>query len=203
MYAITIDQRKSREQVDRVPELLKELAPFKMLRHFERTAGDEVQGLSKEASDVVAIALAVARSQAWWIGIGVGDVDTPLPESTRASRGPALIAARSAVGRAKNSPVGIAIEGVETTYAETALVLAARIVIERTPEGNEAVRAMQTNRTQVEAASQLKISAQAMNSRLKVARWTEEQRATELAIHLLQNADAKYWPSSRPENADL
>ena len=42
--------------------------------------------------------------------IGVGDVETPLPTSVRAARGPALYAARTAVERAARCPAGVALE---------------------------------------------------------------------------------------------
>ncbi|MFF2245583.1 MarR family transcriptional regulator [Arthrobacter sp. NPDC058130] len=101
MYVMTIDQRGSTGDVDRVPGLLKELAGLSTGGRFERSVGDEVQGVVERADEVVDIALHALRSGRWYIGIGVGEVDLPLPASPREGSGPAFVAARAAVDRAK------------------------------------------------------------------------------------------------------
>lgn len=186
MFAITIDQRRSRESADRVPELLRDLESYSLVRRFERTAGDEVQGLCEHAATGVDLITSVVKSQAWWVGVGIGSVDEPLPGSVRASRGPALISARAAVERSHRSLFGLSVEGFNATYVETAVQALARIVVERTREGDEAVEIMRSSKTQKEAAERLAISAQAMSSRLRVARWLEEQRLRALTIHLME-----------------
>ena len=45
MFALTIDQHRSRTGEDLVPALLDGLAPVPTVLPFERTVGDEVQGL--------------------------------------------------------------------------------------------------------------------------------------------------------------
>jgi hypothetical protein len=185
MFAITIDQRRSRENEDGVPGLLAALREYTLVREFERTAGDEVQGLSDDPAVVVDVIRFVVATQDWWVGLGVGDVDEPIPRSVRASRGPALIAARAAVERSSSTPVGLAVEGPDTRHAETALHALARVVTDRTSAGAQAVAAMSSGRTQADVARDLGISPQALSRRLQVARWAEEQRLRDLAIHLL------------------
>ncbi|MRJ76822.1 hypothetical protein GEV29_09760 [Aeromicrobium sp. SMF47] len=185
MFAITIDQRRSRHTDDAVPDLLDRLGQYALVRQFERTAGDEVQGLSDAPAVVVDLVCAVVATQAWWIGIGVGAVDQPIADSVRASRGPALIAARAAVERSSSTAVGLAVEGEGTRHAETALHALARVITDRTEGGAEAVAAMATGRTQKEVAHQLGVSPQALSRRLQVARWSEEQRLRDLATYLL------------------
>ncbi|MET3809745.1 MarR family transcriptional regulator [Arthrobacter sp. UYEF3] len=103
MYVLTIDQRGSTADVDRVPELLAELAALCPDAHFERSVGDEVQGVLQRPDEVVEIALHALRSGHWYVGIGVGPVELPLPASPREGSGPAFVAARLAVERAKSA----------------------------------------------------------------------------------------------------
>ena len=101
MYVMTIDQRGSTGDVDRVPGLLEELGALSTSGRFERSVGDEVQGVVEHPDEVVGIALHALRSGHWYVGIGVGEVDQPLPASPREGSGPAFVAARAAVDRAK------------------------------------------------------------------------------------------------------
>jgi hypothetical protein len=100
MYVMTIDQRGSSTDIDRVPEFLDGLRPFSSAR-FERSVGDEVQGVLDEPAAVVDVALHALRSGLWYVGIGVGPVNLPLTASPREGSGPAFVAARQAVDRAK------------------------------------------------------------------------------------------------------
>lgn len=103
MYVMTMDQRGSTADVDRVPALLAELAQLCPGARFERSVGDEVQGVPERPDDVVEIALHALRSGRWYVGIGVGPVDLPLPASPREGSGAAFVAARLAVERAKSA----------------------------------------------------------------------------------------------------
>jgi hypothetical protein len=103
MYVMTIDQRGSTDDIDRVPGLLKGLSVLSTAGRFERSVGDEVQGVVERADEVVEIALHALRSGRWYVGIGVGEVDLPLPASPREGSGPAFVAARAAVDRAKGA----------------------------------------------------------------------------------------------------
>jgi hypothetical protein len=185
---MTVDQKRSSSEGDAVPEALELLAAEPTIRPFERTAGDEIQGLLDDPDAVLSVAMALARTQRWSIGIGIGDVETPLAESVRANRGVAFVAARAAVERAKSSPVHVAIEGKGATHAETALLLLLNLVARRSEAGWQAIDAMATSSTQVAAAATLGISAQAMNRRLRVAGYAEEQRGRQLVVHLLREA---------------
>lgn len=110
MYVVTIDQRDSRTSTDRVPDLLDELAAVPCVSAFDRTAGDEVQGLLDDPAAVRQALLIALRSGRWHCGVGVGEVDPASWESgTRAGRGPAYLAARDAVEAAKGMPGSVAI----------------------------------------------------------------------------------------------
>ncbi|MDQ0756989.1 MarR family transcriptional regulator [Arthrobacter sp. B3I4] len=101
MYVLTIDQRGSSTDVDRVPELLAGLGELCPGAGFERSVGDEVQGVLDRPEEAVDVALHALRNGRWYVGIGVGPVDLPLPASPREGSGRAFVAARHAVERAK------------------------------------------------------------------------------------------------------
>jgi hypothetical protein len=195
MFALTVDQRGSRRSSDAVPDLLDRLGATPVVRGFERTVGDEVQALLDDADATVDVVVRVARTQAWWIGLGIGDVDTPVPASVRAARGPALFAARTAVERAHRSGAGVAVEAGEGRDAdeahdvETVLQVLGRLVADRSDDGQEAVEALRRHPTQRAAAEELAITPQAMSARLKVARPDDEDRLRALAVRLLARAD--------------
>ncbi|QCB98319.1 MarR family transcriptional regulator [Arthrobacter sp. PAMC25564] len=115
MYVMTIDQRGSTADVDRVPALLAELGTLSTAGRFERSVGDEVQGVVERPDEVVEIALHALRSGRWYVGIGVGAVDLPLPASPREGSGPAFVAARLAVDRAKAAAAHVPLSVVSGT----------------------------------------------------------------------------------------
>lgn len=198
---MTIDQQASRRRGDRVPELLESLgahlrraAPDAVVRPFERTVGDEVQGVLDDAAAVVDCALALQRWEGWSVGIGAGAVDEPLAESTRASSGEAFVAARTAVERARSRAVTVPLavagaDATEATAAEAVLQLLAAVGSRRTTAGWAAIDAT-AGRTQREAAGDLGISAQAVSQRLRTALWDEEVAVRPVAARLLEAAAA-------------
>src|SRR4051812_39773409 len=108
-FVLTVDQQGSRRAGDRVPAALTLLAGTPVVRAFDRTAGDEFQGVIAGPDDAVEAALVLARDGRWSIGIGCGPVEQPLPRITRAGRGAAFEAARAAVEAAKRRPQRIAV----------------------------------------------------------------------------------------------
>ncbi|MGV8871969.1 MAG: hypothetical protein ACOH2Q_05560 [Rhodococcus sp. (in: high G+C Gram-positive bacteria)] len=192
MFVLTVDQRRSRRDIDRVPELLDRYRDHVLIRPFDRTAGDEVQAVCDDAATVVSVALELVSTPHWSVGIGIGAVELPLPETTRAGRGPAFEAARDAVTRAKNAPAALAVSGPEPSSAEdaeTASTLVALLVNRRSDHGREAVALMAGGLSQTDAAEQLKISKQAMSQRLSVAGWHIENAGRTLVARLLDAAN--------------
>lgn len=195
MFVLTVDQRHSRREPDRIEGLLSRLPTRDetFLRPFERTAGDEVQGILDRPEDVVSLTLALVREDTWSIGIGAGPVKHPLPPSTRAGSGPAFILARDAVTRAKSRPSGVVVigTGAQTTrHAQAVLDLLAAVAARRTPLGWEAVDLAAAGLNQVEIAARLQVSKQAVSQRLRAAEWHLEPDGRALAVHLLSVADA-------------
>lgn len=191
MYVLTVDQRGSRRDDDRVEHLLRATAGGAVVRPFERTAGDEVQAVLDDADEVVRTTLALVRDGHWSIGIGVGAVAQPLPASTRAGRGAAFERARTAVERAKSAPTHLAVEGPEPDGdgAQAVLDLLALLVQRRSEQGWAAVELVAAGGNQAEAAQALGITKQAVSQRLRAAGHQHEQAGRGVAATLLRRAD--------------
>ena len=201
MFVLTVDQQGSRRVGDRVDALLRELAPLAgrdgVVRAFERTVGDEVQALLDDAELTVDVALRLLRTEAWSVGIGVGEVDEPLPASARAGSGPAFVLARAAVERAKSRtrPVALAVEGAvpeRARDAESVLTLLGAVLARRSPAGWAVVDAFGTlgqEATQDAVAAHLGVTQQAVSQRLRAAMWAEEVAARPVAARLLTEGE--------------
>ncbi len=204
-FALTMDQRASRSNDDRVPEALEHLngALGRALDlRFERTAGDEVQALTRYPGAVVRAVVETARLGGWRLGIGLGQVETPLPDSTRAARGGAYLAARTAIGDARKVASGIALVaanergrtvsgpgyGESVRHAETALWLVHELASRRSAQGWEVVDMLDQGMTSAQVADELGISPSAVSQRVRLAHRLEVQRGAELSTRLLADA---------------
>lgn len=187
VFVLTVDQRRSRSAPDAVPELLARLNDRPgLVLPFERTAGDEVQGLLAEPVEVTEVVMTLLRGSAWWVGVGVGPLEDPLPASARAGRGHAYLAARQAVEAAKGTPAGVAVRGDERSeHVQSAFGLLGSVVHRRSGPGWEVVDLVVGGMLQVEVADRLRITPQAVSSRLRVAGWAEERDGRELVCWLL------------------
>lgn len=196
MFVLTVDQHRSRSHPDGVPvalETLNERATDDgVSREFERTAGDEIQGVMSSPRAVVDVVLSLVRSGTWNIGIGIGAASEPLPASTRAGHGEVFVRARVGVERAKNAPQRLWVVGAEDPRAEragSALMLLAAVVRRRSKLGWEAVDMLRSGCSRAEAAERLGVSTAAISYRLQAAGWAEEERGRDLAAALLAEAD--------------
>jgi hypothetical protein len=207
MWVLTIDQEGSRRVGDRVGELLADLtadsplaaaAPGAVVLPFERTVGDEVQGVLGDPDLVVALTLHLVRRGGWSVGVGAGAVDRPLPSSSRAASGAAFIHAREAVDAAKSRArtVPLAVRGARedvAAEAEGVLTLLGAVVARRTAAGWSVVDRMapapgRSPRRQEDVAAALGISQQAVSERLRTALWFEEVATRPAAARLLRLA---------------
>lgn len=196
MLVLTIDQRGSRKRGDRIEGLLDLLHGRPMakqfVRSFERTAGDEIQGLLDKPELAVEVALSLLRAGDWYVGIGLGTVWTPVPTSVRAATGPAFHNAREAVERAKRTPQHVAVTGPNATAAADAeglIRLLGAVVGRRSGAGWEVAALMENGHTQKDVARILGITPQAVSQRLRSGLWQEEQQNRPLAARLLALAD--------------
>ena len=186
MAVLTVDQRGSRSRPDLVPATIEALAGADLLRPFERTAGDEFQGVLDEPAELARVVERLLREDAWNIGIGIGAVDEPLPDSTRAGSGAAYLHARGAVTAAKNSPWHLRVGGDDpgVRALETTLWLWAAVLARRTERGWEVADLVDQDLSYEEAGRRLGISQSAVSQRAQAAGIVEGRRARELATEL-------------------
>ena len=202
MFVLTMDQRGSRKDQDRVPALLDSLRAVPALLPFERSVGDEVQGVLTDADAVVDVVLHVLRRGGWYIGIGAGAVQEPLPRSPREAGGPAFVAARKAVERAKKlgervplcvrpDPASGSDGADHAAAAEAVLALLGRLVRNRTDAEWRVLDLLQPGARgqQVEVAARLGVSPQAVSKAVFRSGWQEEQGGRAAAAILLKLAD--------------
>lgn len=201
MAVVNADQQASRRGPDLVPAALRVLPDRSagVLLGFERTVGDEVQGVCTTAEAVVEVVLRLTRLGGWRIGIGIGSIEEPLPSSTRQARGAAFLMARDAV-ETRRSPQGLRLlssligEGrgsVSTAsygglqeaarQAESALIGLRALASRRTPEGWEVIEMATSGASQAQIAKQLRVSRSAISQRLAIANFDEVNRLAELA----------------------
>lgn len=205
MFVLTADQNASRRTGDQVEQILEHLAQISaplgeaVVLEFERTVGDEVQGVVGTASAALTIAMELQRAQQWAVGIGVGPVER-LTTNSRSSTGPAFLHARTAVERARGKGVTVPLTVQAGPPAEShapaeeveALVqLLAAVVRRRSDAGWEVADLLAAGtRTHRQVAAELGITPQAVGQRARTAMWSEQAAVTPLAVRLLAELDA-------------
>lgn len=198
MYVLTIDQRGSRSHGDKVPALLAALSDIEVILAFERSVGDEIQALLGNPDAVVEAVMRVLRLQDWYVGLGVGRVDLPLPASSRAASGAAFVAAREAVESAKKLgdrvPVRVQSganadesDGAWAGAAEAVLVLVGDVVRDRSAAEWRVLDALDVapGATQKDIAARLGISPQAVSKAIVRSGRLEELNGRKAAVLLL------------------
>ncbi len=195
MFALTIDQHRSRRGDDLVPGLLDALTPIKTVLPFERTVGDEVQGLLADPQAVLEALLVVLRDGNWSTGLGIGPVDVPLPASVRAARGQALLDARSAVEAAKTAgevrvAVASASDPVGAADVEAVAGLIGTLIRRRTGTQWATIDAVDAAPTQRAAAEALGVSPQNVSQTLAASAVAAERAGYLVLVRLLERAEA-------------
>lgn len=193
VFVVTADQRASRRGPDLVEDALVRLNARTLLRPFERTAGDEVQGVIEDAVTALEVALGLLRDGHWSVGVGAGGVREPLPASTRAGAGPAFERAREAVEAAKKRVDHIAFVGGgrDAEDADALLSVHAAIVSSRSEAGWEAVDLVIEEGSQVAVAERLGVSRQAVSQRLRAAWWPQQRDTTPLLTRLMAASEGE------------
>ena len=193
MFVVTADQRDSRANADLVPSALAVVnghGTTALALSPERTAGDELQVAIADPATVLSVVLELTRTGQWSVGVGVGDVEAPLPASVRAARGEAFVNARDAVDRAKKTPTRLAITAPSGGPDAEALV---RLLVElrdrRSPEGWEVYDLLAAGHSQREAAGILDISQGAVSLRAKAAGLRAEEAAVPALERVLGRLD--------------
>jgi hypothetical protein len=216
MYVLTIDQRGSSSDVDRVPGLISELRGLTPAP-LERSVGDELQGVVEHAAEVVDIALHALRSGNWYVGIGIGTVQLAPGGSPREGSGSGFVAARKAVELAKSAagqvPLSVvsgtmgrgrevppqAREGaVSSANAQAVLRLIGRVVQQRTQAQWRVVDRLRASQggegrhgSQKHVAHELGITEQSVSRAVLRSGWQEEWAARPAAAMLLDYAHSQ------------
>lgn len=193
MYALTVDRRGSRDDP----------GALLMTEHRDRfdsdfprpvlgwqiSAGDELQALYESAQDVLTTVLALVDERDWHVGVGIGAVDTPLPDNVNEATGPAFVAAREAVTASKESGYP-AVRGTGwASHAQAVLTLACAVRERRTPAAREATDLAEQGCTQQQIAATLGIAQSSVSRRLSSALWSQEQATHPAVLSFLQLAD--------------
>jgi hypothetical protein len=183
---LTVDQHGSRRADDLVPSALQALEGVPVLRAFERTVGDEFQGVVDDPSGLTMAVEVLLRQGAWNIGIGIGEVEEPLPGHARAGRGQAYLHAREAVTSAKTGPWRLRVVGDSpgARDLESTLWLWAAVLARRTDRGWDVADLVDEGLSYEEVGRRLGISQSAVSQRAQAAGIVEGRRARELVTHL-------------------
>lgn len=194
MFALTIDQKSSRRGVDLVPGALDDaqrVGGSAIILGPERTVGDELQLLTPDPGAALTLVLHFTRLQTWSVGVGIGEVEEPLPRSVRSARGSALINARGAVDRAKSDSTRLAIvDDTGTNDAESLLRLLIELRDRRTRKGWEVHDGLAAQLTQREIARRLGITPAAVSLRASAASLGVEEQALPALTRILARADS-------------
>lgn len=208
MFVIIADQVDSSHDDDRVDGALDELN-----EHFggalaappERTAGDELQLLTADAATALEALLLLLRGDHWRVGLGLGAVREPLPESVREARGPAFVAARAAVEAAEKRQTRCAVRGpagdddrVADLGALVDLLLSQRA--RWSEQGWELHDLLEGGDTQADAAERIGITPQAASKRARAAGLRLDGEARGALTRLLADADRDITRSDREDS---
>lgn len=191
-FVLTINQRDSRESGDLVPELIRSLRHLPAAVPFQRSVGDEAQGVLADASAAVDAALAAVRQRRWNVGIGVGELRLPLRQGILDNDGYGLVYARRAVERARKAGerIPLAVDGPDpgiAAEAQAVLRLLGQIVASRTDAEWKVLDLMTPGARgqQKYVAEILGITSQAVSKAVVRSHWQEEWATRPAAARLL------------------
>jgi hypothetical protein len=198
MFAITADQIDSRHHDDLVADQLPQLSRLggiHLLLPPDRAAGDELQVATDDAATALRVVLHLRRSKQWSVGLGIGEVRHPLPDSTRALAGTAFELARTAVDTAKRRPLRFALAAEEGRHPDSATLQAMMELLlqlrsRRSAQGWQLAELLESGLTQKAAAEYLGITAQAVSLRANAAQLRLDRAAQMALTNLLADSDA-------------
>lgn len=199
---VTADQVGSRSGADAVPEALDALVGVpevsespqgvKQARAFARTAGDEIQALFDDSNEAVRALEVLARLGQWRVGVGIGAVESPVPDDVRAATGEAFVAAREAVEASRLAPARIAVRAPsapdEGQDVEAALALVQLVWHRRSDAGWDVAELLAKGASGRDVARELGITPSAVSQRAKAAGVEETAAGMRLVVRLLDRA---------------
>ena len=200
MFVLSLSGRPGhgRAVADPIPALLQALEGLDLALPAERTVGLEALVLAGRADMALDVLLRSVEVGGLAVGMGIGAVTRPLPDSVREVSGPAVEAAEQALRSARTtSQVALAVLAADPRQQENAADVEAvlRLIgwMNRTRNRGqwEAVRALRAEpgATQRELAARLGVTQQTVSRAVKTSGWREERAAHPLAIRLLSMID--------------
>jgi hypothetical protein len=194
MIVITADQRHSRSTPDASAAAVEQVTSAwkdDLVLPVERSAGDEIQIVTRSARAAIGIVLQLTRTGRWSVGLGTGEVE--LAANARESTGPAFIAARRAVDRAKKRTTHFALESEPdaalAAHVESLVDLLLLLRQRRTEPGWQLYDLLADGGTQLDAARALDITPQAVSERAITAGLRADETATAALASLLGMLD--------------
>lgn len=148
-----------------------------------------MQVLTAEPETLTNVALRALQSSRWWLGVGIGEVATPLPKSIREGRGEAFMLARRALEMAKRRrAVGLRVlaQYGDATDFEAALRLLRVLYERRSPRAQLIADLHVAGLSTVEIGRKLGVSQQAAAKQVYGSHVFEELGGRGLALHLAQ-----------------
>ncbi|WP_182911359.1 MULTISPECIES: hypothetical protein [Actinomyces] len=206
MLVVTMDQKASRSTGDAVPALLRSVSDVCVIAPFERTAGDEVQGVPADAAALYTVVRAAIRAGCWYVGIGGGAGRVGADGGARSGSGAAFVAAREAVDAAKRSRVPLAVRGEDpeaAARAQAVLRLQALLLARRSRLQWEAVDLVESGVSGQQAARRLAVTEQAFSQRRIASGLAEEKEALPVLLALLNTLDRSADPRVSPVPAHV
>lgn len=197
MYAVFARYRgRSTHRAEHVRASAEALSHLEGLGEVRLAGVEEIEATPASAEAVLTLVMALLAAGDWAIGIGIASENASKANADKAAL-KALSAAHSVL--AKGGKAGHVKIRIRSTDAEAhamsedisaAFALLYHVISRRSPEGREATHLMRAGWTQVEAAAELGVSKQAINQRLAAAGWNAELAGWNLAVHLLERANA-------------
>ncbi|HEV7948886.1 MAG TPA: SatD family protein [Glaciihabitans sp.] len=196
MIVVTADQIDSTHRTDlagSTVDRLNDRYADSLALPVDRNAGDEIQAIVQDPRVALTIILDLLRTNQWSVGCGIGAVRTPLPANTREASGPAFVAARAAVIRAKKEQHRFSLvidEAHEPAHNIAPLMdLLLFVRSRRSDEGWQLYDLLEQGLTQADAAARLGITPQAASQRARAAGIRIELSAHAPLAQLIGEAD--------------
>ncbi|MDY5840342.1 MAG: MarR family transcriptional regulator [Corynebacterium camporealensis] len=190
MFAVHARYRgRSVRRAELVQRSAEALSTLEGVGEFQVLGVEDICAVVDSPTAVCDLAMALLADGDWAIGIGVSPGH---PRSADAIRSVATAAlkksARPGNVYAKTNQRGRASEAQDIAAA---FALLGFVLNKRSMEGREATSLVRSGMNQNEAAAELGISKQAMSQRLHAAGWAAETAGWQLAVNLLDRANAE------------
>lgn len=194
MFVLTVDQKNSRREDDRVPAILEALSGIPTVAGFERTVGDEVQGVLDDSSALVDALRWIIRDGGWHVGLGIGEISPEYVKSirlqgVRVGRGVPFVYAREAVEAAKGHAASVAVKADDDAAQLVQSILRLLVVaVEGRTKGQRAVvELFDRGLTGKLIAERLRISPSSVSARKSLSHIDEEREGWISVVHILSD----------------